>query len=152
MEEGKLKFHTNFRQLLDAKGRINMPARFREVIEKNGDQDRDFIIVKGSDRNLALFPVREWEVKLEEVLMAVPDGKKRRNLKRLLNLNSSAQRIDKQGRLNIPAEFIEYANLKKEVVLVGSTEKIEIWNPQDLNATVDESQEETLAIQDTLDI
>ncbi|MCK5454270.1 MAG: division/cell wall cluster transcriptional repressor MraZ, partial [Calditrichia bacterium] len=63
----------------------------------------------------------------------VTDGKQRRILIRRINCYASYQKVDKQGRINIPAELIEYAHLDKEVIVLGFVKRFEIWDPTKLD-------------------
>lgn len=119
--------------ILDAKGRINLPARFRDVTEKYEDGDQVFILTRGTERNVVMFPINEWRRKVQEIEENVSDGEQRRILNRRINYHASHQKVDKQGRINIPADLIKYAQLSKEVVVLGTGKKIEIWNPDKLN-------------------
>lgn len=119
--------------ILDAKGRINLPARFRDVTEKYEDGEQVFILTRGTERNVVMFPINEWRRKVQEIEENVSDGEQRRILNRRINYHASHQKVDKQGRINIPADLIKYAQLSKEVVVLGTGKKIEIWDPDKLS-------------------
>lgn len=125
-------FFGRFVNTLDAKGRINMPARYRETAEKSGNGDQTFILTRGSERCIVMFPLGEWRRKIRELERLVPDGAQRRIINRRMNYYASHQKVDKQGRINIPADLIEYAGLDREVVVLGTGKRIEIWNPDEL--------------------
>jgi MraZ protein len=57
-----------------------------------------------------------------------------------MNFHASHQKVDKQGRINIPAELIDYAKLKKEVAVLGTGKKIEIWNPEELDKFLSQAE------------
>lgn len=109
-----------FQHTLDAKGRVNFPAKLREVLEER------FIITKGLDGCLFVYPMEEWKV-LEERIRALPISKSR-NLQRFFFAGAAELEPDKQGRVLIPANLREYANLEKEVVIIGASVRAEIWN------------------------
>lgn len=125
---------------LDAKGRVNMPAKFRDSTERDKNGDHVFVLTKGTERYIAMFPIDEWRKKINDVEAKVEDGEKRRILNRRMNFSASPQKVDKQGRINIPAELIEYAGLNKDLVVMGSGKKIEIWNPQALEKHIEKSE------------
>jgi len=127
------EYYGRYTNVLDAKGRINMPARFREMAEKEGDGEQRFILTRGTEPYIAMFTVTEWRRKVNELEEKVSDGEQRRILNRRIHYHASNQKIDKQGRINIPAELIAYAGLEKEVVVMGTGKKIEIWNPSNLD-------------------
>ena len=119
--------------VLDAKGRINLPARFRDITEKSVDGEMTFIMTRGTEECIVIFPINEWRRKISELETQVTDGEQRRVLNRRINFYASHQKIDKQGRINIPADLIQYAHLEKEVVVLGAGKRIEIWNPPELD-------------------
>ncbi len=127
-----------------------MPARFRDTAESSGDGEM-FILTRGSERCVVMFPLKEWQRKVREIERQVTDGKERRKLLRHLNYYVSHQKVDKQGRINIPADLIEYAGLKKDVVVLGTGRKIEIWNPEILKQDVEGISESYPELTDVLD-
>ncbi len=109
---------------LDAKGRVIMPAKFRERL---GDK---IWITKGMDKGcLSVYPNDEWEV-IENKFQETPvlTNKAARELRRFIFSNADDRDIDKQGRVLIPPILREYAGLENEVVLVGMSNHIEIWS------------------------
>ncbi|MCK5454461.1 MAG: cell division/cell wall cluster transcriptional repressor MraZ, partial [Calditrichia bacterium] len=113
------EYFGRYTNILDAKGRINLPARFRDITLKDESGEMIFIMTRGTEENIAVFPINEWRRKINELETTVTDGKQRRILIRRINYYASYQKVDKQGRINIPAELIEYAHLDKEVVVLG---------------------------------
>ncbi len=126
------EYFGRYTNVLDAKGRINLPARFRDMTRKDEDGEKVFILTRGTERYIAMFPIGEWRRKVEELEHNVSDGAQRRVLSRRINYHASHQKVDKQGRINIPADLIEYSRLEKDVVVLGTGKKIEIWNPAEL--------------------
>jgi MraZ protein len=90
-------------------------------------------LTRGSKENIAVFPIEEWRRKVNEIEMNVTDGEQRQILIRRINYYASYQKVDKQGRINIPAGLIEYAQLDKEVDIMGYIKRFEIWNPANLD-------------------
>ncbi|GAB4334851.1 MAG: division/cell wall cluster transcriptional repressor MraZ [Calditrichia bacterium] len=136
---------------MDSKGRINIPAKYRPAESALGGDDNELVITRGTDHNLVIFPLEEWRRINDEIDRSNRDGKEKRRLKRQINFFASLQKIDKQGRLNIPADLIEYAGLEKEVVVLGTGRKIEVWNPDRILQDIESSQEELGAVTDSLD-
>jgi MraZ protein len=126
-------YYGRYINILDAKGRINLPARFRDITEKYEDGEHVFILTRGTERNVVMFPINEWRRKVQQIEENVNNGEQRRILNRRINFHASHQKVDKQGRINIPADLIKYAQLSKEVVVLGTGKKIEIWNPDKLD-------------------
>ena len=109
-----------YNQNLDAKGRINIPAKFRD------DLGSAFVVSKGLDNCANIYPKQEWE-RFKQELYAVPSSK-RRSLQRFFFSGAEECTIDAQGRVVIPPRIREYAGLVKEIVVVGVSDKVEIWN------------------------
>ena len=130
MEEYNITFNGRYKNTLDAKGRINLPAKFRKHPDNSEIDEMEFIVTRGtSDQNVVLFPVKEWHRMMDELELKIHDGEKLRKLIRRLNYYASLQKVDKQGRINIPEDLIRYARLNKEVDVIGAGRKIEVWNP-----------------------
>ncbi len=141
------EYFGRYTNVLDAKGRINLPARFREITQKYEDGEKVFILTRGTERYIAIFPINEWRRKVNELEEKVTDAVERRILNRRINYHASHQKVDKQGRINIPGELIQYAGLVKDVVVIGTGKKIEIWNPTELDKFLqkDETQYQHLS-------
>lgn len=113
-----------FNHTLDNKGRVIVPARFREEL-----QDR-FIITRGLDNCLFAYPVDEWS-NLESKLKAMPFAKaEARAFMRLFFSGASEVEIDKQGRILIPPMLREHAELNKDVIFIGVSNRAEIWSKE----------------------
>jgi len=106
---------------MDAKGRVILPIKFRETIGNK------FILTKGFDHNLFIYPLDEWK-KVEEKLSNLKiTNKNSRIIKRLLQGSAVEVEIDNQDRISIPQNLRLYAELEKELLFVGQGEYIEIW-------------------------
>lgn len=113
-----------FQHTLDEKGRLTIPARFREDL---GDR---FILTKGLDGCLFGYPLTEWK-NLEAKLRALPVTKAdARAFVRLLLAGASECELDRQGRFVLPNSLREHAGIHKEVVITGVSTRIEIWSKQ----------------------
>ncbi len=124
---------------VDAKGRMAMPARYRErLLESCGGR---LVVTVDQDHCLLVYPLPEWEV-IEEKLVDLPSlNKQSRLLQRLLIGYATDLEMDGQGRILLPAMLREYAGLSKKAVIIGQGKKLEIWDEQ----TWVESQEEWVA-------
>ncbi|PSR20681.1 MAG: cell division/cell wall cluster transcriptional repressor MraZ [Sulfobacillus acidophilus] len=110
-----------FSHALDEKGRIIIPARLRD------DLDAHFVMTKGLDGCLFLYPMGEWK-KLEERLKALPlTNASARAFQRLFLAGAQDVEVDRQSRVTIPPRLREYAAVVKEVVLVGVSNRVELW-------------------------
>lgn len=109
---------------LDAKGRLIMPAKFREDIGEK------FIITKGLDGCLFAFSLDEWK-KFEEKLATLPiSNKDARAFSRFFFAGAIDCELDKQGRFLISGNLREFAKLLKDVIIVGMNSRIEIWSKE----------------------
>ncbi len=114
-----------YRHTIDDKGRVSVPAKFRN------DLGNVFVISKGiGEKCLFVFTLLEWR-RLEGKIRNLPlTDKKARRFSRYLIGGSSECELDKQGRVMLPQYLREYADLKKDVVLVGLTTRVEIWDSE----------------------
>jgi MraZ protein len=140
-------FRGRYEHAIDAKGRISIPAKFREILDKKYD---DRLVITNYDHCLIAFPYEEWSI-LEEKTRSLPLLKKEaKTFLRFFYSSGVDCAIDKQGRLLIPQTHRDYANLQKDVVLVGVGNKIEIWDKQRWEEEFQKSQESFDQVSDTL--
>lgn len=110
---------------LDPKGRVIIPAAFRYDL---GDK---FILTKGIEKCLYIYPEKEWLDLVERLKKAMPSSKEaNRKALRFFSSNAAECEVDKQGRILIPHHLREYASLNKELLFVGSLNKVEVWSPE----------------------
>ncbi|MDM5232117.1 MULTISPECIES: division/cell wall cluster transcriptional repressor MraZ [Lysinibacillus] len=114
-------FMGEYQHSVDAKGRLIVPAKFREALGET------FVVTRGLDNCLFGYPMDEWR-KLEEKLKGLPMTKKdTRAFARFFFSGATEVEIDKQGRINIPSTLMQHAHLVKECVVLGVSNRIEIW-------------------------
>lgn len=117
-------FMGEYQHTVDPKGRLFMPARFRETLGER------FVATKGLDGCLFVYPPEEWK-RLEEKLKALPFTKAdARSFQRFFFSGATECEVDKQGRILIPGHLREYAALEKEVVVIGVSTRVEIWSQE----------------------
>lgn len=119
---------------LDDKGRLIMPSKFRD------DLGLDFVMTKGLDSCLFVYPKDEWKI-IEEKLKTLPlTNKDARAFIRFFFAGASECSLDKQGRVLIPQNLREHANINKEAVVIGVSTRLEIWSKDEWeNYTDDDS-------------
>ncbi len=108
---------------IDAKGRLIIPAKFREQL------GGEFVVTKGLDGCLFVYPNQEWNT-IEERFRKQPMTmrKEARKFVRFFFAGAASLELDKQGRILLPQVLREFAGLKKDVVLVGVMDRVEIWD------------------------
>ena len=115
-------FMGEYNHTIDAKGRLIIPAKFRDALGES------FVVTKGFDGCLYAYDMEEW-TKLEEKMKNLPMSHKDiRKISRFFLAGATLAEVDKQGRILIPSVLREFAGLEKDVVLVGVLTKIEIWD------------------------
>ena len=117
-------FMGEYNHSIDTKGRLIMPSKFREAL---GDE---FVVTKGLDGWLFVYPNKEWQA-FEEKLRTLPlTNKNARQFSRFFLAGAASCEVDKQGRILLPGVLREFAELEKDVVLVGVLSRIEIWSKE----------------------
>ena len=120
-------FMGEYHHTIDEKGRIILPSKFREELGE------EFFVTRGLDDCLFVYPKTEWQ-KITNKLKNLPFTKKdARSFTRFFLSGATATVFDKQGRINITSPLISYAGLKKECVIVGVGDRIEIWSSDNWN-------------------
>ena len=132
-----MNFSGEYNVSIDPKGRVSVPAQFRD--ELRDDYQTDSLIVTRQDKGLVAYPPSRW-AEIKANVLALPRGPFRDN--NLRNRISPAKEcaFNAQGRIQIPQSLREYAGLNKDAVVVGMFEKIEIWNQQTHADIVAESE------------
>ncbi|MCQ9207862.1 MAG: division/cell wall cluster transcriptional repressor MraZ [Omnitrophica bacterium] len=119
-------FYGEYEHSLDRKGRIIFPARFREVSRENYIER--FYVTRGLDRCLFVFTEEEWKLQEQKFKSLSFTKSEARKFNRLYFSGACEIALDKQGRVLIPKYLKEYAEIEKQVVIVGVANRIEIWS------------------------
>jgi MraZ protein len=107
---------------LDEKGRLFLPARFRDELAEG------LVVTKGQERCLFVFPIQEFR-RVTEALSAAPVTQKTvRDYSRVFFASASHEIPDRQGRVTVPAALRQYAGLTKDCVVIGANTRLEIWD------------------------
>jgi MraZ protein len=124
-----------FHHTIDAKGRIIVPSKFRQGMGES------FVITRGMDGCLFGYPKDQW-TKLEAQLDKLPLTKKdARAFTRFFYSAATEVEFDKQGRINLSAPLIKFSKLEKNCVIVGVSDRIEIWDEENWNKFNEEAEE-----------
>ncbi|TFE00239.1 division/cell wall cluster transcriptional repressor MraZ [Jeotgalibacillus salarius] len=137
-------FMGEYQHSIDTKGRIIVPAKYREHVKDL------FVITRGLDQCLFGYPMDEWR-RLEEKVRSLPVTKKdARAFARFFFSGAVECEIDKQGRINLPKNLIDYAKIDKECMIIGVSSRIEIWDKAVWNDYLSESEESFAEIAENL--
>ncbi len=132
-------FMGEYNHTIDAKGRMIVPSKFRELLGEG------FVVTKGLDGCLWVFPADEWDLFYEKLRSLPVTRKDARKFVREFMANADNPEIDKQGRILIPQNLRKAANLEKEVVLIGTGPRIEIWNKAAWDEALEEEDTDEIA-------
>ena len=127
MTLSKNTFIGEFSYTIDSKGRLNIPSKFRQSLSK--DNKNTFVIARGLDQCIWVYPLIEWK-QIEKNLrdlssLSITHRRFIRNTARY----ATPSTYDKQGRVMLNSSLIEFADLDKDVLIIGMINKMEIWNP-----------------------
>ncbi|MDO5568892.1 MAG: division/cell wall cluster transcriptional repressor MraZ [bacterium] len=134
------EYHHN----IDEKNRIIMPSKFRSEIGEK------IVITKGLDGCLFAYSLSEWE-KITNKLKLLPFTKSdARMFTRIFLAGATICEFDKQGRININSNLLNYANIKKECAIIGVNERLEIWSLEKLENMMKENEDKLSVITENL--
>ena len=124
-------FTGEYNNSLDGKNRLNIPAKFRKVLDPVNDHT--FVLTRGFDQCLLLYPLNEWQ-EVEAQLSQLSSIRSRdRDFIRSITRHATPVQYDGQGRIQIPETLIKFSGIQNDVNVIGMLKKIEIWDPKVLN-------------------
>ena len=145
-------FRGRYEHTVDPKGRLSIPAKFREVLLGKGDERlmiTNFVV--NSRRCLDVYPMDEW-LRLEEAVGAKPKFERRMVQFQNYYLGGAVEcSVDPHGRVLIPSTLREYAGLKRNVMLVSAAEKFRIWDRGVWQEVFNEAEAQLMEDPDSLD-
>jgi MraZ protein len=109
---------------LDEKGRLILPAKFRDELAEG------LVITKGQERCLYMWPLAEFARITEQMRQAPVTSKAARDYMRVFFAGASDEQPDKQGRITIPPALRSYAGLTRDCVVIGANTRVEIWDAE----------------------
>lgn len=116
-----------YRHNIDDKNRLIVPSKFRDELNES------FVITKGLENCLFIYPIEEWN-KMVSKLESLPFTKKdARNFVRFFMSGAEETGFDKQGRIQLTASMVSYANILKECVIIGVGNRLEVWSSENWN-------------------
>ncbi len=133
-----------YRNNIDVKGRVVIPSKFREEL---GDK---IILTRGLDGSLFIYSISMWNSLTEKLKTLSFTEKESRNFTRFLLSGAVTLEFDKQGRVIVPSYLKDYADLEKEVVLVGVLNRVEVWSRDNWNKFMDDNFKDLSTISSNL--
>lgn len=136
---GRMIFRGRFEYTIDPKGRVNIPAPFREQLQNSGQES---FVITNNDKCIYAYPVDDW-ARIEEVLATVSSLDRKRNTFLRFFIGGAVEVVpDKQGRILIPPSLRAYAGLEKDVVITGMPNRFEIWSRERWTETISRFEKE----------
>ncbi|RPA63450.1 transcriptional regulator MraZ [Gordonia oryzae] len=118
------RFVGTYTPKLDDKGRLTLPAKFRDALAGG------VMVTRGQDYSLSVYRAEEFDAIAERTMEASRNDPEARAFQRYFFASTDEQRPDGQGRITLSAEHRQYAGLSKECVVIGSFDHLEIWDAQ----------------------
>jgi MraZ protein len=126
-------FKGEYEHSVDEKGRVAFPAKLRKALSPEAQEK--FTLLRGLEPCLYLYPLDEWE-KVENRLSKINSfTKEGRTVKRNFLRSAEDLVLDKQNRIPLPSQLMEWAGIDSRAIFIGSGERIEIWSPEKLDET-----------------
>ena len=135
-------FFGTYTPKLDDKGRLFLPAKFRDQLAEG------LVVTRGQERCLTVWSMQDFVGMTDRLREAPVTNKGARDYVRMLFAAASQEVPDKQGRISIPAVLREYASLGKEVMVIGAMNRIEIWDPTAWAAYSEEQEQKFSELSD----
>jgi len=120
-------FQGEFSNNMDDKGRVSIPASFRDSLKTNHADERVVITRSPHTRNLVAYPMREWK-RLQARISNTPPSPELRAFKRIVISSAQEYTPDRQGRVLVAPGMREYAGLDRAIQFAGAGETFEIWD------------------------
>ena len=131
-------FYGEYQHTIDNKGRLIIPAKFRQISKESYVEK--FFVTRGLDKCLFVFTEEEWKIQ-EHKFKNLPFTKKdTRKFNRLFFSGAVESSIDKQGRILVPKYLKEYAQIKRDVIVVGVSNRFEVWDQSSWNEYYNNTQ------------
>jgi len=121
-------FYGEYKHAIDRKGRIIIPSRFRDALKESYTEK--LYVTRGLDSCLFLFTQEEWRAQENKFKSMSFTKAQHRKFNRLYFSGAVEITVDKQGRILIPNYLKQYANIKKDVMLIGVSNRVEIWSAE----------------------
>jgi len=121
-------FVGTFEYALDEAGRLNVPSKYRKVLQELGENR--LMVSKAQSECLTLYPYKSWKKQIADKIAELSHSRPNANhLRRLLGTTTAEVLVDKQGRINVLSESYAKVGIEKNVLIVGAIDTIELWSP-----------------------
>lgn len=121
-------FLGTFDYSIDGSNRLNIPAKFRKVMDRLGQTE--FVISKEQENCITIYPYNIWKERVGDKISELPHSDENANrLRRLIGLTTTEVSLDNQGRVNIPSDYYTHAGIEKKTRIIGTVDTIQVWNP-----------------------
>lgn len=140
---GDFMFMGEYHHTIDEKGRLTIPSKLRYELGE------EFIVTRGLDNCLFVYPKNEWN-NIVTKYKELPNTKDARNFMRFFLSGATVCEFDKQGRINISTPLTKFANLKKDCIIIGVNDRLEIWSKENWDTFIDENESNLSEIADNL--
>jgi MraZ protein len=138
------RFRGYYIHSVDTKGRVAIPTAFRRIMPTKANGE--LLLNKGRDNTIEVHPLVEWEAFEKNVLLRLSKFQADPlRVRRLLQANVVMVKLDFQGRILIPGQYKEYANINNEVIISGVGNYFEIWNPENFDEYLKSADEHFLS-------
>lgn len=122
-------FIGEYQYAIDAKGRVNIPAKFRKNLKP--EDENMYIITQGKDKCLDVYPLNIFQEKIVNKINEFSESDEaHRYYTSIKGSSSSDAPLDKQGRIMIPQKLLDYAGITKDILIIGAFHRIELWDPK----------------------
>ncbi len=122
-------FRGSFEHAIDDKGRLSIPARYRAILKRR--RERELVLVDLLfDTCIAAYPIKAWQQIEQNLLSRGSSDKQFREYIRHISARAVESPVDSQGRILIPPQLREKADLRRDVLIIGVLDKIEIWSKE----------------------
>ncbi len=115
-------FLGDYQHVLDAKGRVSLPAKFR------ADMTGRIVVVKGLDESLYIYSTEEYQRFVAGLMTGTDFDPRKRELRRFFTAGAHETELDSAGRVSLPSNLRDHAGLTKEVAVTGNANRIELWD------------------------
>lgn len=132
-------FIGSFKYSVDTKGRVSIPAKLRKFVDPKSNDA--FVMTRGTTKCIDVYPMNFWEELVQSKLNQLNSFEPKEAMFLRMFLQQAAEdKLDSQARLLIPKNLIDYAEISKDVLILGAIKKIEIWNPQNYEKYLNTSE------------